>query len=234
VNDRIKTLRQQSLDAKPYISPERAKLITEFYKSNESQKVSTPVQRALAFKYLLEKKAICIHKGELIVGERGPASKATPTYPEITAHSLKDLRILDKREKTSFSVDTATKELYRDVIIPFWRGRSIRDRIFDEVDEEWIEAYEAGVFTEFMEQRAPGHTVLDDKIYKKGFLDFKKDIQKSIKALQTERPSWPRGKKTRKKRRNWNKSPGSVDVFLPMLPAISGKPFSTIGLSIWE
>jgi pyruvate formate-lyase/glycerol dehydratase family glycyl radical enzyme len=183
VNDRIKTLRQQSLDAKPYISPERAKLITEFYKSNESQKVSTPVQRALAFKYLLEKKAICIHKGELIVGERGPASKATPTYPEITAHSLKDLRILDKREKTSFSVDTATKELYRDVIIPFWRGRSIRDRIFDEVDEEWIEAYEAGVFTEFMEQRAPGHTVLDDKIYKKGFLDFKKDIQKSIKAL---------------------------------------------------
>jgi len=183
VNDRIKRLREQSLNAKPFITSERAKLITEFYKSDVSQKVSAPVQRALAFKHLLEKKAICINKGELIVGERGPAPKATTTYPEITAHSLKDLRILDKRTKTSFSVDEKTKELYREEIIPFWRGKSIRDRIFDEVAQEWKEAYEAGIFTEFMEQRAPGHTVLDDKIYKKGFLDFKKDIQKSREGL---------------------------------------------------
>ena len=34
-----------------------------------------------------------------------------------------------------------------------------------------------------MEQRAPGHTVLDDKIYKKGFLDFQRDIRTSIDAL---------------------------------------------------
>lgn len=183
MNDRIKRLREQSLNAKPFITPERAKLITEFYKNDVSQKVSVPVQRALAFKYLLEKKAICINRGELIVGERGPTPKATPTYPEITAHSLKDLRILDKRAKTSFSVDEKTKELYREEIIPFWRGKSIRDRIFDEVDQEWREAYNAGVFTEFMEQRAPGHTVLDDKIYRKGFLDFKKDIHKSIEDL---------------------------------------------------
>ena len=33
---------------------------------------------------------------------------------------------------------------------------------------EWMAAYDAGIFTEFMEQRAPGHTVLDDKIYRKG------------------------------------------------------------------
>ncbi len=183
MNDRIKKLREQSLNAKPFITPERAKLITEFYKNDVSQKVSVPVQRALAFKYLLEKKAICINIGELIVGERGPAPKATPTYPEITAHSLKDLRILDKRAKTSFSVEEKTKELYREEIIPFWRGKSIRDRIFEEMDQEWKEAYKAGIFTEFMEQRAPGHTVLDDKIYKKGFLDFKRDIQKSIKNL---------------------------------------------------
>jgi len=51
------------------------------------------------------------------------------------------------------------------------------------MSEEWKVAYEAGVFTEFMEQRAPGHTVLDDKIYNKGFLDLKKDIEASIKSL---------------------------------------------------
>ncbi len=183
MNDRIKMLREQSLKIKPYISPERAKLLTEFYKGHTSDTVSAPVRRALAFEHLLAKKKITINEGELIVGERGPGPKATPTYPEITAHSLKDLEILNSREKTAFAVDNDTKKLYREEIIPYWKGRSIRDRIFEEMSERWKDAYEAGVFTEFMEQRAPGHTVLDNKIYTKGFLEFQDDIEESISRL---------------------------------------------------
>ncbi len=183
MNDRIKALREQSLKTNPYISPERAKILTEFYKSHKGDTVSTPVKRALAFKYLLEKKKISIDEGELIVGDRGPGPMATPTYPEITAHSMKDLEILNSRAKTAFAVDQNTKKLYREEIIPFWKGRSIRDRIFEEMSERWKDAYQAGVFTEFMEQRAPGHTVLDDKIYKRGFLEFKQDIAETMAHL---------------------------------------------------
>lgn len=183
MNERIKKLRKRSIKAKPYISPERARLITEFYKSDEANKVSAPVRRALAFQYLLERKRICINRGELIVGERGPAPKATPTYPEICAHSLKDLKTLNSRKKIPFAVDDKTKRLYKEEIISFWRRKSIRDRIFSKMSEEWENAFQAGVFTEFMEQRAPGHTVLDDKIYRKGFVDFKKEIESSIKNL---------------------------------------------------
>lgn len=171
------------MEAKPSISLERAKLMTEFYRNKLAQRVSSPMRRALAFKYLLEKKSICINEGELIVGERGPAPKATPTYPEITIHSIKDLETLDSRKKTSYAVSKETKELYEKEIIPFWSGKSIRERIFEHMSEEWKDAYEAGIFTEFMEQRAPGHTVLDDKIYRNGFLDFKKEIRKSIENL---------------------------------------------------
>jgi formate C-acetyltransferase len=131
----------------------------------------------------MENKAVCINEGELIVGERGPAPKATPTYPEVTCHSLEDLDILDTRPKTSFKVDAETKRAYKEEIIPFWKGRSMRDRIMSEMTPEWQDAYEAGIFTEFMEQRAPGHTVLDGKIYKKGMLDFKKDIRESMARL---------------------------------------------------
>ena len=105
MNQRIKKLREQSLKAKPRMTPERAKLVTDFYKNSGVEKFSVPVQRAMAFKYILEHKAVRINPGELIVGERGPAPKATPTYPEITAHSLEDLSILNTRKKTSFSVD---------------------------------------------------------------------------------------------------------------------------------
>jgi pyruvate formate-lyase/glycerol dehydratase family glycyl radical enzyme len=189
MNARIKQLRKQTLTAKPYISIERAVLLTKFYQSKEADKVSVPVARALAFKYILENKSLYIGEHELIVGERGPKPKATPTYPELCTHSLKDLDILANREKISFRVSEETKKVYRDEIIPFWQGRSIRDRIFSEMDKEWKDAYQSGVFTEFMEQRAPGHTVLDDKIYHKGLRDFQKEIRKEIKSLDFQADS---------------------------------------------
>jgi pyruvate formate-lyase/glycerol dehydratase family glycyl radical enzyme len=181
MNKRVKKLRQESLDAKPRVSAERALLMTRFYKQGGLN--SAPIQRALAFKYLMENKEICINGGELIVGERGPAPKATPTYPEVCCHSLKDLEILDKREKVSFTVDEETRRIFKEEIIPFWKGRTLRERIFAEMTDEWKAAYENGIFTEFMEQRAPGHTVLDGKIYKKGFLDFVADIDASLERL---------------------------------------------------
>ncbi len=183
MNERIEKLRRQTIDAVPTVSAERGLLLTEFYKSDQAGRVSIPVARALAFDHLLKHKHLCINEGELIVGERGPSPKATPTYPEICTHSQEDFDILHNREKVSFAVDDKTRRVQAEEIAPFWSGRSIRDRIFDEVDDQWKAAYRAGVFTEFQEQRAPGHTVLDDKIYRKGFLDFKVEIEASIDRL---------------------------------------------------
>jgi len=183
MNERIKRLREQSLNTHPTLSPERAVLMTEFYQSPAASQVSIPEARALAFKHLMERKTIWIGEDELIVGERGPSPKAAPTYPEICIHNPEDLDIVNSREKISFSVDEKTKNIYAKNIIPFWQGRSIRDKIMKEMVPEWQDAFTAGVFTEFMEQRAPGHTVLDDKIYHKGMLDFKNEINTRIEAL---------------------------------------------------
>ena len=183
MNERVKQLREQSVKTKPYITPERAILVTEFYKSDIAGQLSAPVRRALTLKHLLENKHLYIGERELIVGERGPAPKAVPTYPEICCHTLKDLEILDTRKKTPYAVDKETKRVYKERIIPFWKGRSIREVVFEKMSEEWKAAYNAGVFTEFLEQRAPGHTALDDKIYGKGLVDFKQDIRKSMENV---------------------------------------------------
>ena len=182
MNERTEKLRRESLDASPSISSERAELITEFYRQNNG-KYSVPVMRARSFLYLCEHKTLYLGEGELIVGERGPRPKAVPTYPELTCHSAEDLRILNSREKTHYAVDDACIDTYAREVIPYWRDRSMRDKIFAAMSPEWIEAYEAGVFTEFMEQRAPGHTVLDDKIYRRGMMDVKRDIARAIDRL---------------------------------------------------
>ena len=182
MNERTSRLRRQSLDTRPSISPERAALMTAFYQENAGRH-STPVLRAKAFLHLCQKKTIYIGADELIVGERGPRPKCVPTFPELTCHSVEDLEILNSRPLTHYDVDAACLRVYREQVIPYWRGRSMRDRLFAALPAEWHDTYGAGLFTEFMEQRAPGHTVLDDKIYRKGMLDFKADIAAALAKL---------------------------------------------------
>ena len=179
---RVARLRKESFEAKPCISVERAVLVTEFYKKNFG-KYSTPVLRAMNFKSLCEVKTVYIGKDELIVGERGPYPKAVSTFPELTCHSVEDLRILNSREMTRYAVSEEDINIYQNEVIPYWQGRTMRDRVFGQVPEAWRAAYKAGMFTEFMEQRAPGHTTLDGMIYEKGMLDFKTDIAANLAGL---------------------------------------------------
>lgn len=189
MNSRIKKLRNESLTAINTLSPERAKLVTEFYKSDIANQVSIPVKRAMTFKHILENKKICINENEIIVGERGPAPKATPTYPEVSLHSMQDLDVLNNRPKVWFGVDEETKATYENEIIPFWKGNTQRDKMFELLPEEWKAAYEAGIFTEFQEQRAPGHTVAGKKIFQKGMLNLKKEILQSIEKHKNSNDS---------------------------------------------
>ncbi|MGI6628154.1 MAG: trans-4-hydroxy-L-proline dehydratase [Bacillota bacterium] len=182
MRERVLRLRIRSLDAVPALSIERAQLVTQAYKKYEGR-VSVPVLRALTFQALMQQKEVYIGEDELIVGERGPVPKATPTYPELCCHTVEDFHVINNREKTFFKVNPRAREVQENEIIPFWKERSLRHRILQEMTDEWKDCYEAGIFTEFMEQRAPGHTVADGKIYQKGFLDFKKEIEEALSNL---------------------------------------------------
>ena len=182
MNQRIQRLRKASVDLQPGLSIERALHETLFYKENHG-KYSMPVLRALNFLNHCQKKTIFLGDDELIVGERGPAPGMVPTFPELTCHSVEDFHVLNQREQQSYSISEEDIATYAREVIPYWQGRTIRERIFGHVPDEWLSAYEAGLFTEFMEQRAAGHTALDGQIYKKGMLDFKRQIAAEIEAL---------------------------------------------------
>src|ERR1035437_5272980 len=96
---------------------------------------------------------------------------------------MNDLEILNSREKVFFRVDDEVKNIYEKEIIPFWAGKSNRDRIMLLMTPECLNAYNAGVFTEFQEQRAPGHTVLGYRMFKTGFIAVKKEIKDAFDAL---------------------------------------------------
>lgn len=182
MNERVTRLRQESFETPVTISAERARLVTEFYRDHIG-KYSLPMMRAKALEHLYTHQTIYIGEGELIVGERGPRPRAVSTYPELTCHSEEDLRVLNSRPMTHYGVSEEEIRTYRETVIPFWQGRTMREQIFEGLTAEWKAAYEAGVFTEFMEQRAPGHTTLDGKFYQKGLLGFKQDIAEALDRL---------------------------------------------------
>ena len=181
--DRIKRLRRISVyESEPCISMERAVLLTEAYKKYEGT-VSAPVLRGLAFKYIMENRTLYIEKGSIIVGEKGHKPWASPTFPELSCHTLEDFDNMNQREKVFFRVSEEDKRIQRDVIIPYWKDRAMMSKMNRLLPEEWHNLFQAGLYTEFLMQRGPGHTVADGKIYRKGYLDFYNEIQAQIDSL---------------------------------------------------
>lgn len=182
LTERVQRLRDESLNSTPHIWIDRAKYVTDVYKKHFGE-VSIPVLRALSFYEIMEKKDIYIGEGELIVGEKGNKPGGAPTYPELCCHKLSDFEVMRSRKQVSFAVDEKAYTSQEEEIIPYWKEKSMRHKLFENMTPKWKDAYAAGVFTEFLEQRAPGHTVADKKIFQKGFKDFKIEIQDSIDAL---------------------------------------------------
>ena len=182
MNERIRRLRRQSVETQPHIDIERAVLETEAYQMYEG-KVSVPELRALTLKHIFSHKTLYIGEGELIVGEKGTDPQSAPTFPELCCHTLEDMRNMNDRAVVNFTVTEEDLRIQEEKIIPYWEDRSMRRRILDSMPQEWRDAYGAGIFTEFMEQRGPGHTVGSAKLYEKGYLDYQEDIRAALAKL---------------------------------------------------
>lgn len=182
MNERIQRLREQSVTTPVHIDLERAKIETDFYKENDG-KYSVPVMRAMTLKEYFSKKTLYFGDDELILGEKGKNPQASPTFPELCCHSEEDMKVMSERKLVSFHTTEEDRKLQTAEIIPFWKGRTIREKLLSRMTPEWHDCYEAGIFTEFMEQRGPGHTCGGEQVFTTGYLDYKEKIKKTMDAL---------------------------------------------------
>ena len=182
MTERIQRLRRMTTETPVHIDLERAKIETDFYRENEG-KYSIPVMRALVLKEYFSKKTLYLGDDELIVGEKGKDPQASPTFPELCCHTVEDMHIMNDRDIVSYKVTPEDIELQEKEIIPYWQGKSMREKILERMTPEWKEAYAAGMFTEFMEQRGPGHTCGGDRIWTHGYAEYKQEIQNALDNL---------------------------------------------------
>ena len=182
MNERIQKLREISVNTPVHIDLERAKIETDFYKENDG-KYSIPVMRAMTLKEYFSKKTLYLGDGELIVGEKGKDPQASPTFPELCCHSEEDMVVMSERELVSFKTTEEDRKLQREEIIPYWTGRSMREKLLSRMTPEWHDCYEAGMFTEFMEQRGRGHTCGGEQVFTTGYMEYKEKNKKTMDGL---------------------------------------------------
>ena len=180
--ERIKRLRRISHSTQPHLDLERAKIETDVYKQYEGA-VSIPVLRALVLKEYFSRKTLYLGDDELLVGEKGKDPQCSPTFPELCCHTLEDMHIMNDRKLVNFTVTQEDLDLQEKEIIPYWKDRAVREHLLKAMTQEWRDCYEVGMFTEFMEQRGPGHTAGGKQFYSKGYLDFKAEIEEAIAKL---------------------------------------------------
>lgn len=187
---RIERIREDYITAKPTLCSQRAVLVTEAYKKNEWR--STPIKRAIVLYNLLDKMDIVINRGELIVGNHASGGlRSTPVFPEWGAYWLeRELDELETRPQDRFIVSEKAKEDLRGVF-PYWKGKTVYDRIWGELPTDVKKARENYIFTlDLFERGGFGHLIYDiPGILKKGFKGIKIEIQENLDSIDSIDPN---------------------------------------------
>lgn len=135
MNNRIKELRKQLFDCPPSIDINRARLITAAYRETEAEPMV--IRRGKAIYKILTEMPICINPGELIVGSPTIKPRAAQLFPEVQAGWLAvELENIATREWDPLLINEKDREELINEIIPYWQGKTINERVFNQLPEE--------------------------------------------------------------------------------------------------
>lgn len=188
ITERVKKLKATVVEAVPEICIERAKIVTEAYQKYEAYPVI--VKRALSLKMVLEKMNIYVEKGELIVGNQAYRTRCAPIFPEYSWDWILDeIDEFEKRRTDRFVITEKSKQELRE-ILPYWRGKTLRDTAETCQTQEVFDATKVGII-EWVGNvtSGEGHIAVDYKMcMDMGFGGIKAWAEKRLESLNLSEP----------------------------------------------
>lgn len=142
------------------ISLERALLYTASHQQTEGEPVI--LRRAKATAYILDHVNIAIRDEELIAGNRTVKPRAGIMSPEMDPYwLLKELDQFSTRPQDRFEIGEEDKQIYRDVLYPYWEKRSMKDFINSQMTDEVKAAVGTQIFSVNQTDKGQGHIIID-------------------------------------------------------------------------
>ncbi|MFW6181496.1 MAG: glycyl radical protein [Spirochaetota bacterium] len=183
--ERGQRLRRQVISAMPHLCVERARLVTNAYRETEREHILA--RRAIAFDAVLGGISVYILDGELIVGHQASRQRSAPLFPEFAVQWILDeLDLFATRPQDRFAVPDELKREFREEIHPYWKGRTLSDRIRTYLTEEIrLLRFTANVFNiSPHEDSGLGHVALDyKKVLQRGLAGIMDEIEERSSGL---------------------------------------------------
>jgi formate C-acetyltransferase len=142
------------------ISLERALLFTESHKETEG--LPQIMRRAKATAYILDHVKISIRPGELLVGNRTIRPRSGILSPEMDPYwIMNEIDTIHNRPQDSFEFTEADKHIYREQLLPYWSGRSMKDFINGKITGGAKNAVDNLVIKLNQTDKGQGHIIMD-------------------------------------------------------------------------
>lgn len=187
MNDRIKKLRSELMEQKPYVDGERCRIFTESMKQTDGLPII--IRRAQSFYEVLDSMTVWVKPGELIVGNQSRSAKGSPVYPEYSAGWIleeldgKPFRWED-RPGDKFFIRPEDEKIVRECA-QYWNGSTVYDYVRKNLPQEILDAWDAGVTDETWVCAAGlGNEIVDYKlVVEKGLEDVIGRIEERLDSL---------------------------------------------------
>lgn len=185
MSERISILKDKMLSEPRYASIEQALIITETYKNNENK--PRIIQRALALKNALLNLKINTEPEEMIVGNRTAGVRYGVVFPESGSTWVdKEFETLPVRPQDKFNVREEDIKIFREIIKPYWEGKSLEDVLKKEYGKEINEI--AKVVKINQKDHAQGHICPNcEKWLKKGPAGIKAEAEKYLETASGDK-----------------------------------------------
>lgn len=185
MSERISILKDKMLSEPRYASIEQALIITETYKNNENK--PRIIQRALALKNALLNLKINAEPEEMIVGNRTAGIRYGVVFPESGSTWVdKEFETLPVRPQDKFNVREEGIKIFREIIKPYWEGKSLEDVLKKKYGKEINEI--AKVVKINQKDHAQGHICPNcEKWLKKGPAGIKAEAEKYLETASGDK-----------------------------------------------
>ncbi len=184
--DRGQRLRSRVISVNPHICIERARFVTQVYRETEHEHIL--IRRTKAFDRILRNISVYILDDELIVGHQASRQRSAPLFPEFAVSWLVDeIDTLETRPQDKFMVPADVKREFLEEIFPYWKGRTISDRLYSYLTEDIrLQRFAATVFSlGCHEEQGLGHVALDyTKVLHLGIEGIKSEINEHMAGLK--------------------------------------------------
>ena len=130
-SQRFKRIKQELLSSPTYLCPERASLITDYFKHHDDPHESMVIRKAKALRYLLMNKSVRIYPDELIVGNIGSHRNSALIQPELSGVFMgTELLWIDKRKTNPLKMPWSDRLNIIFRVYPYWLLRNMPFRAF--------------------------------------------------------------------------------------------------------